>query len=134
MFKAKKGAQEAHEAIRPTHPARVPDAIARHLEADQLKLYRLIWERTMACQMTEAQFDATSVDISAGDHLLRATGRVMLFDGFLVVYREGRDDEEEEIEGRLPDLQEGQNARASSTSFRRSTSRSRRRATPRRAS
>ena len=108
VFKSKKGAQEAHEAIRPTHPSRVPDDIARYLEGDQLKLYRLIWERTMACQMTEAQFDATSVDIAAGDHLLRATGRVMLFDGFLVVYREGRDDEEEEDEGRLPDLVEGQ--------------------------
>ncbi len=58
--------------------------------------------------MTEALFDATSVDINAGDHMLRATGRVMLFDGFLVVYREGRDDEAEEAEGRLPELTEGQ--------------------------
>ena len=107
-FKSKKGAQEAHEAIRPTHPSRVPDDIARYLEPDQLRLYRLIWERTMACQMTEAQFDATSVDITAGDRLLRATGRVMLFDGFLAVYREGRDDEDEEAEGRLPELVEGQ--------------------------
>ncbi|MEX2395270.1 MAG: type I DNA topoisomerase, partial [Actinomycetota bacterium] len=110
IFKSKKGAQEAHEAIRPTHPARSPDAIQSYLDADQLRLYRLIWERTIACQMTEAQFDQTSVDIAAGDHTLRATGRVMLFDGFQVVYREGRDDEEEEEEDerRLPDLQEGQ--------------------------
>ncbi len=107
-FKSKKGAQEAHEAIRPTHSARIPDDIARSLEADQLKLYRLIWERTVACQMNEALFDATSVDIAAADHVLRATGRVMIFDGFLVVYREGRDDEPEEVEGRLPELTEGQ--------------------------
>jgi DNA topoisomerase-1 len=108
IFRSKKGAQEAHEAIRPTHSARVPDDIARFLEPDQARLYRLIWERTVACQMNEALFDATSVDIAAGDHLLRATGRVMLFDGFLVVYREGRDDEPEEAEGQLPQLAEGQ--------------------------
>jgi DNA topoisomerase-1 len=108
VFRSKKGAQEAHEAIRPTHAARIPDDIARYLDADQLKLFRLIWERTIACQMAEALFDQTSVDIAAGDHLLRATGRVMLFDGFLVVYREGRDDEPEEAEGQLPELVEGQ--------------------------
>ncbi len=111
VFRSKKGAQEAHEAIRPTHPNRTPEAVQAHLDGDQLRLYRLIWERTMACQMAEAQFDATSVDIAAGAHMLRATGRVMIFDGFLVVYREGRDDEEEEAEGRLPDLQEGQTLR-----------------------
>ncbi len=108
VFRSKKGAQEAHEAVRPTHAARHPDAIENYLEPDQLKLYRLIWDRTVACQMNEALFDATSVDINAGNHMLRATGRVMLFDGFLVVYREGRDDEEEEAEGRLPELTEGQ--------------------------
>ncbi len=116
-FRSKKGAQEAHEAIRPTHAARIPDDVARYLDNDQQRLYRLIWDRTIACQMTEAVFDATSVDISAatsqrsgdaGTYLLRATGRVMIFDGFLVVYREGRDDEEEEAEGRLPELTEGQ--------------------------
>ena len=107
-FHSKKGAQEAHEAIRPTHAAWHPDDVQRYLEPDQQRLYRLIWERSIACQMTEAMFDQTSVDINAGDHMLRATGRVMLFDGFLVVYREGRDDEEDEAEGRLPDLSEGQ--------------------------
>ncbi len=111
VFRSKKGAQEAHEAIRPTHAARHPDSIQQYLEPDQMRLYRLVWERSIACQMTEALFDATSVDIAAGDHLLRATGRVMLFDGFLVVYREGRDDEEEEAEGRLPELTEGQTLR-----------------------
>ncbi len=109
VHRSKKGAQEAHEAIRPTHAARHPDDIARHLEPDQLRLYRLIWDRTIACQMTEALFDATSVDIAAGEHMLRATGRVMLFDGFLVVYREGRDDDaDEDAEGSLPELTEGQ--------------------------
>ena len=108
IFRSKKGAQEAHEAIRPTHAARTPEAVEQYLEPDQQRLYRLIWERTIACQMTEALFDQTSVDVTAGDHMLRATGRVMLFDGFLVVYREGRDDEEEEGETRLPELTEGQ--------------------------
>jgi DNA topoisomerase-1 len=108
VFHSKKGAQEAHEAIRPTRPARHPDEIGRYLEPDQLKLYRLIWERTIACQMNEAIYDQTSVDISAGDHLLRATGRVTLFDGFLKVYREGRDDEEDEDDRSLPELTEGQ--------------------------
>ncbi|HYZ93189.1 MAG TPA: type I DNA topoisomerase [Actinomycetota bacterium] len=108
VYRSKKGAQEAHEAIRPTHASRHPDAIESYLEPDQLKLYRLIWDRTIACQMNEVVFDGTSVDITAGDHMLRATGRVMLFDGFLVVYREGRDDEDEEAEGRLPDLTENQ--------------------------
>ncbi len=110
-FRSKKGAQEAHEAIRPTHCNRIPDDISQFLEPDQLRLYRLIWERTMACQMTEAMFDQTSVDINAPDqngHMLRATGRVMRFDGFLKVYREGRDDEEDEAERRLPELVEGQ--------------------------
>jgi DNA topoisomerase-1 len=112
VYRSKKGAQEAHEAIRPTHAARHPDAVQQYLEPDQLKLYRLIWERTIACQMTEALFDGTSVDIAAGEHLLRATGRVMLFDGFLVVYREGRDDDEDENgEGRLPELTEEQRLR-----------------------
>jgi DNA topoisomerase-1 len=111
VYRSKKGAQEAHEAIRPTHAARTPDDVAQYLQPDQLKLYRLIWERTMACQMTQALFDATSVDITAGDYMLRATGRVMIFDGFLVVYREGRDDEpseDETAEGRLPELTEQQ--------------------------
>lgn len=109
VYRSKKGAQEAHEAIRPTHAARIPDDIASYLEPDQLKLYRLVWERTIACQMTEALFDQTSVDIRAGEYMLRATGRVMIFDGFLVVYREGRDeDDAEDEEGRLPELTQDQ--------------------------
>ncbi len=114
VYRSKKGAQEAHEAIRPTHVTRTPDDLNSYLEPDQLKLYRLIWDRTLACQMKEALFDATSVDIAVGDptspgYLLRATGRIMLFDGFLRLYREGRDDEEEdEGDRRLPELVEGQ--------------------------
>jgi DNA topoisomerase-1 len=108
-FKARKGAQEAHEAIRPTHATRAPEQIARYLDNDQARLYRLIWERAIACQMTEALFDQTSVDIAAGEYLLRATGQIMLFDGFRRLYLEGRDDEDDpDSESRLPTLEAGQ--------------------------
>ncbi|MBI2454045.1 MAG: type I DNA topoisomerase [Parcubacteria group bacterium] len=87
-FKTKsKGAQEAHEAIRPTDPARAPESLASHLDPSQLKLYRLIWQRFMASQMAPAIFDATIVDISAGrQHIFRANGLTKKFDGFTKVY------------------------------------------------
>lgn len=92
-----KGAQEAHEAIRPTDFA--------HQSKD--RLYDLIWKRAIASQMTQAVMDQTSVDISAGEHLFRATGSVVKFDGFIRAYTEGRDDDEEEVEGQLPELAKG---------------------------
>ncbi len=87
-FKTKaKGAQEAHEAIRPTDPLRTPESLAPHLDPAQLKLYRLIWQRFMATQMTPAIFDATTIDISAGPkHVFRANGLTKKFDGFTKVY------------------------------------------------
>ncbi|HJQ56041.1 MAG TPA: type I DNA topoisomerase, partial [Vineibacter sp.] len=102
-----KNAQEAHEAIRPTDLFRTPDSIARHLDRDQLRLYELIWKRTVACQMESAVFDQVTVDIESGDHnvRLRATGSVVKFDGFLTLYEEGKDDEESENGARLPDVQ-----------------------------
>ena len=114
--KKAKGAQEAHEAIRPTDPARLPDAVKPYLSDAQYKLYRLIWERFIASQMANAIYDTTSVDIVAGtapDHapyLLRASGSVIRFPGFLAVYREGRDDEmQDELDQRpLPPLHDGQ--------------------------
>jgi DNA topoisomerase-1 len=95
-----KGAQEAHEAIRPSDPRRHPDSLKAYLSQPQLRLYRLIWQRFIASQMRNAIFDSTSVDIEAGPEtgskpcLFRSTGSVMKFRGFIAVYREGRDDDE----------------------------------------
>jgi DNA topoisomerase-1 len=107
-----KGAQEAHEAIRPTDPSRHPDSLKVHLTPQQLRLYRLVWQRFIASQMRNAIFDSTVVDIDAGKpgadkpYRFRATGSVIKFTGFLAVYREGRDDEElDEIDrSALPQL------------------------------
>ncbi|HEY6678926.1 MAG TPA: type I DNA topoisomerase [Actinomycetota bacterium] len=109
-YKAKqRGAQEAHEAIRPTSAMRTPDRVAGALDKGQLALYRLIWQRTVASQMAEARFDQVSVDVEAavGDdrYLLRATGQTLKFDGFRRVYFEGRDDAaDEDAESALPRL------------------------------
>jgi len=109
-FKNKsKNAQEAHEAIRPTYLAKTPAELKKHLTPDQFKLYDLIWKRTLACQMTVALLDQTSVDISAGKGtLFRAAGSVIRFPGFMKLYIEGKDDELEEKEGILPPLEEGE--------------------------
>ena len=109
-YRSKKDAQDAHEAIRPTDVARTPDAVARFLGGDELKLYRLIWQRFVASQMTPAVFDQTTIDIEAGRFLFRATGSVLKFDGFLRVYEEGRDEKSEEDEEaalRLPAVSAG---------------------------
>jgi DNA topoisomerase-1 len=109
--KKQRGAQEAHEAIRPTSAARHPDQLSNVLDPSQVRLYRLIWQRTVASQMAEARFDQVSADIearpAAGDilYLLRATGQTLKFDGFRRVYFEGRDDStDEDAESRLPGL------------------------------
>lgn len=81
-----KGAQEAHEAIRPTDPSRTPEMVSAHLDPGQLKLYRLIWQRALATQMPEARLLGTSVDLSAGDAVFRATGQRVVFDGYLKLY------------------------------------------------
>ncbi len=112
VFRSKKGAQDAHEAVRPTDPHRVPESVRRYLQDDEFKLYTLIWQRFVASQMTEAVFDQTTIDIQAGDYRLRATGSVPKFDGFLAVYEEGKDEarraeEEAEAEAaRLPVVRE----------------------------
>lgn len=106
-----KNAQEAHEAIRPTDPRRMPREMARRLDDDQARLYELIWKRTVASQMESAEVERTTVDISAtgsGRPIeLRATGTVVTFDGFLKLYQEGRDDEGDEEDGRLPAMSAG---------------------------
>ncbi|HEY7699152.1 MAG TPA: type I DNA topoisomerase, partial [Vicinamibacteria bacterium] len=93
FYKSKKGAQDAHEAIRPTSVFRDPDSVAPYLDRDELKLYRLIWTRFVASQMPPAVFDETIVEIEAGRFLLRARGSVLKFNGFLAIYEEGRDEE-----------------------------------------
>jgi DNA topoisomerase I len=107
-FKAKtKGAQEAHEAVRPATIAATPSDMAGALGADELRLYEMIWQRTMASQMAEAIYDRTSADVTSNGVVFRATGQILKFDGYLRVYLEKGDDEPEEIDRLLPELQEG---------------------------
>jgi DNA topoisomerase-1 len=111
MYKTKaKNAQEAHEAIRPTDISRTPTSVRRYLNDEQFKLYEMIWKRTLACQMTQAKFDAVSVDLAIGSEatLFRASGQTLVFSGFIAVYMEGIDDEEEEKEAKLPHLEVGE--------------------------
>ena len=111
LFKTKaKNAQEAHEAIRPTSVALVPETIRAYLNADQFVLYELIWKRTVACQMISATLDTVAVDLACGDgNHFRATGSTIADPGFMAVYREGVDDQNDEDEGRmLPPLKIGE--------------------------
>ncbi|EGK07363.1 type I DNA topoisomerase [Kingella kingae] len=109
MYKTKsKNAQEAHEAIRPTSVYRSPESVKPFLSADQFKLYQMIWQRTVACQMVDAKFDATTVDINVGEGVFRATGQVLVFAGFLSVYQEGEDEEDAaEDQKKLPEMAVG---------------------------
>jgi DNA topoisomerase-1 len=116
VYKSKKEAQDAHEAIRPTSAMRTPEEIAGFLQEDELKLYRLIWMRFVASQMTPAVFDQTTIDVTAkgkdgNTYTFRATGSVPKFKGFLEVYEEGKDqkdDEDEELKHRLPRVEAGE--------------------------
>jgi DNA topoisomerase-1 len=108
---ARKGAQDAHEAIRPTSVVRHPDEIKHFLNNDQYKLYRLVWQRFMASQMSPAVFDVVSVDIEAAGMTFRATGSTVKFQGFMKVYTEGKDDDKvvaDEEQPPLPPMVEGQ--------------------------
>ncbi|HEV7432218.1 MAG TPA: type I DNA topoisomerase, partial [Steroidobacteraceae bacterium] len=114
VYKTKsKNAQEAHEAVRPTSAAVVPADIERYLDADQFKLYSLIWKRAVACQMAHAVFDTVAVDMLAGNdgpsrHLLRANGSTLIKAGYIAVYQEGRDDAvEDDSDHMLPAMQVG---------------------------
>jgi DNA topoisomerase-1 len=119
FYRSKKGAQDAHEAIRPTDVNRTPDSLAHRLGPDELKLYRLIWQRFVASQMMPAIFDQTTIDIKAGRFIFRSTGSVQKFDGYLKVYQEGRDDktqdgEEDDEERSLPLVQQGEQLKLNS--------------------
>ena len=112
LFKTKsKGAQEAHEAIRPTDVFRKPESLKNDLDADMLKLYDLIWKRTLATQAPRAEFEAVSTDLNVGEFSFRATGQTLKFAGFIRIYVEGDDNPEEALEDRdklLPALLEGE--------------------------
>ena len=105
----REGAQDAHEAIRPTTVLHTPERLAGHLKREELRLYTLIWERFVASQMSQALFDQTVVDVAAGEYGFRATGTIMRFPGFTRVYDEGKD-EESTAKGRvrLPELEENE--------------------------
>jgi DNA topoisomerase-1 len=116
-YRSKKDAQDAHEAIRPSDVTRTPDSIARYLSSEELKLYRLIWQRFVASQMMPAVFDQTTIDIEAGRFMFRASGSVLKFDGFLRVYEEGRDEkseEDEEAARKLPLVQKDETLKLNS--------------------
>lgn len=121
-YRSKRGAQDAHEAIRPTSMEYAPERVRRYLRRDAFQLYSLIWDRFVASQMLPAVFDQTAFEIPVREAVFRATGQQMKFDGFMKVYIEGRDeraaqangedteeddDESREAEGLLPDLQKG---------------------------
>ncbi|MBG9450279.1 type I DNA topoisomerase [Cytobacillus firmus] len=105
--KKNSNAQDAHEAIRPTSTLRSPASLKEYLSRDQLRLYRLIWERFVASQMAPAVMDTMSVDLKNGEVIFRATGSKVKFPGFMKVYVEGTDDQSEEKDNMLPDLKEG---------------------------
>lgn len=116
-YRSKKDAQDAHEAIRPTEVARTPESLAQFLKPEELKLYRLIWQRFVASQMTAAIFDQTTIDIQAGRFIFRATGSVQKFDGFLKIYQEGRDEkteDDDEAEFSLPRVEQGETLKLNS--------------------
>lgn len=106
VYKTKGNAQDAHEAIRPTDVQLEPDKIKGNLTQEQYKLYKIIWSRFLACQMTNAVYDTISIDINAANYIFRATSSAISFKGFSVVYDINRDEEEEE--NSIPDLQEGE--------------------------
>ncbi|HOY68698.1 MAG TPA: type I DNA topoisomerase [Candidatus Ozemobacteraceae bacterium] len=120
-FKTRKGAQDAHEAIRPTSVWRTPEKMARNLTPEQLKLYTLIWRRFVASQMAEAEYDVVTIELEAGRHQLQASGTTMTFDGFTSLYSEAKiedadtpaaeagaeEDAEREAKQRLPEVHKG---------------------------
>ncbi|HKE27477.1 MAG TPA: type I DNA topoisomerase [Bryobacteraceae bacterium] len=119
VYRSKKEAQDAHEAIRPTSMAFTPEEVEKYLQEDEMKLYRLIWTRFVASQMVPALYDQTTIDVATKgnngvDYLFRATGSVLKFEGFLKIYQEGKDqsdEEDEEMKHRLPVVTEGEKLR-----------------------
>ncbi len=115
VFKTKAGAQDAHEAIRPTHVELEPERVRGSLTGDQYKLYKLIWSRFLATQMANAVFDTVSIDTECAGHVFRSSHQSMRFPGFIAVYEEGRDEEGEAMGSPLPDLTAGEKAAQTKT-------------------
>ena len=107
-FKTKAGAQDAHEAIRPSNVALTPEAVKKDLTAEQFRLYKLIWSRFLASQMAAAVYDSVSLDVESAGYIFKARRSEVKFPGFLAVYEEGKDEESSEIQTPLPNLQEGE--------------------------
>ena len=110
VFKTKSGAQDAHEAIRPTHVELDPERIQGSLTKEQYRLYKLIWSRFLASQMANAVYDTVAIDTQCAGHTFRSTHQSVKFAGFLAVYEEGRDDEAEAVGNPLPELSVGDTA------------------------
>ncbi len=108
VFKTKSGAQDAHEAIRPSDVNLTPDSIKKDLTAEQYRLYKLIWSRFLACQMAAAVYDSVSIEVESAGYTFHASHSSIKFSGFTAVYEEGRDDDEEAKQSPLPDLGEGE--------------------------
>ena len=108
VYKAKAGAQDAHEAIRPSNVRLVPEEIKKDLSQEQYRLYKLIWGRFVACQMASATYDSVTIEAQSGDYRFRATHTALKFAGYTAVYVEGKDEDEEAAQSPLPDLKEGE--------------------------
>ncbi len=105
--KGKQNVQDAHEAIRPSYPERTPESIKKYLDNDQYKLYKLIWEKFMSSQMSNAEFANKSIEIQAGDYTLKAGTSKVTFDGFLKLYNDSEEDKEKVEDSKIPDLEKG---------------------------
>ena len=112
VYKTKAGAQDAHEAIRPSSVELPPEAVKKDLTNDQYRLYRLIWGRFIACQMSNAVYDSVAIDAQCAGHMFRANHSAVKFPGFTAVYEEGKDEESGEIRRPLPALSEGEALKA----------------------
>ena len=108
VFKTKSGAQDAHEAIRPSDINLTPEMIKKDLTGEQYRLYKLIWSRFLACQMAAAVYDSVSIEVESAGYTFRASHSSLKFPGFTAVYEESRDDDTEEVQSPLPDLSEGE--------------------------
>ncbi|WP_294522084.1 type I DNA topoisomerase [uncultured Pseudoflavonifractor sp.] len=108
VYKAKSGAQDAHEAIRPSDVNLTPDDVKKDLTSEQYRLYKLIWSRFLACQMAAAVYDSVTIDVESAGYTFRANHSAIKFSGYMAVYVEGKDEEEDEFQSPLPDLKEGE--------------------------
>ena len=111
VYKTKSGAQDAHEAIRPSDVRLTPEDIRKDLTAEQYRLYKLIWSRFLACQMASAVYDSVAIEVESAGYTFRANHSALKFSGYTAVYVEGRDEDEEAPQSPLPDLREGEGLR-----------------------